>query len=194
MIKVIFRTLNVGIILALLAFNFLTLTSSAIHNAAYQLIDKLPMPHLRDNSPTAEKNRLSRKIQAIEKHNAKLKSNTKRLTNKIAKRTAKSAARSLSSVALEAVPYAGIAVLAASLGLDLKDACDTMKDIDDLEMSLDIHSQSTTSATDTEKVCGFSVPSATELSIQMKQFIQTTGEEYWDFGGFIFDYWTKQLQ
>ncbi|MDV7106139.1 hypothetical protein R3X26_17215 [Vibrio sp. TH_r3] len=155
--------------MALISLNILTVTSSVVHNAVFQLIDKLPMAHLRENSPTVRSNKLNQEIKKLERRNAKLKSNTTKLTKNIAKRTAKSAARNLGSSVVEAVPYVGIAAVIASLSLDIKDACQTMKDIDTIEANFKITNSTTTDETD--KVCGYeySIPTATELSIEVQR-------------------------
>lgn len=55
---------------------------------------------------------------------------------RVATRAQRGAVRSISSVGAEAIPVFGVAVLAGALALEVKDACDTAKDMAGLEAAL----------------------------------------------------------
>jgi len=57
-------------------------------------------------------------------------------TNSIKKRAIKTSSRSVSSMAVEAIPYAGIAAIVGVTAWELKDLCETAKDIEALNQAL----------------------------------------------------------
>jgi hypothetical protein len=57
-------------------------------------------------------------------------------TEKVKRRVQRGAARNIASVAGEAVPVVGVAVIAGALALEVKDACDTARDMAALEAGL----------------------------------------------------------
>jgi hypothetical protein len=77
---------------------------------------------------------------------------TQRFSRGVAQRLAKGANRTVSLLVGKAVPYFGIAVTVAMTSLDLKDSCDTVKEINQLALSME------ETATDESTVCGLSVP------------------------------------
>lgn len=56
----------------------------------------------------------------------------KKFSNRLATRSLANATRNLSSIAAEAVPIAGVAVVIGVTAWDLHDACETLKDINEL--------------------------------------------------------------
>lgn len=81
-------------------------------------------------------------------------------SERIAKRTASGATRNLASVFGEAVPTIGIGVIAGATAWELKDACDTMRDLHDLDVALDPANANPVDATE---VCGLKVPTKEEI-------------------------------
>ena len=79
---------------------------------------------------------------------------------RVSRRTVSGAARNAGSVVAEAIPFAGIAVLLGVTAWDLKDSCDTMKDLHELEKAFN---PGATSTPETEKVCGLKVPTKDEV-------------------------------
>ena len=77
---------------------------------------------------------------------------------RVSRRTAAGAARNAGSVVAEAIPVAGVAVVLGVTAWDLKDACDTMTDLHELELAFD--SEATSGASE---VCGLTVPTKDEV-------------------------------
>lgn len=79
----------------------------------------------------------------------------------ISRRTAVAAARNAGGVLTEVVPIAGVAAIVGITVWDLKDSCDTLRDLHELEITFD-----PSLATDLEvtEVCGLEVPSKEEIA------------------------------
>lgn len=92
-------------------------------------------------------------------------------TTGISKRIAKATARSTSSVFAESIPYVGIAVVAGVTALEVSDACDTMKDLQELERAFD-----PSAVTDENTVCGQEVPTKNEII----DYVRTSPGKAWD--------------
>lgn len=86
-------------------------------------------------------------------------------TRRVATRTARGATRSAASVFGEAVPAAGIAVIVGAAAWELKDACDTLKDLHELDLAM---SPEDANPSDVDKVCGLKVPSKEEVWTTVK--------------------------
>lgn len=95
---------------------------------------------------------------------------------RIARRTAVAASRNASSVVAEAIPYLGIAAMLGVTAYDLKDSCDTIKDLHALDVAIDPEKE--ISAEDTE-VCGLRVPTKDEVWSDVKG----QSVEAWDAAG-----------
>ena len=78
-----------------------------------------------------------------------------KITKRIAKRTTRGAIRNIASIPAEAVPYLGIPVIIAITALEIKDACETMKDVDELNKQFTVNAEIEEQAT---KVCGLKMP------------------------------------
>jgi hypothetical protein len=81
-------------------------------------------------------------------------------TNSIKKRAVKTASRSVSSMAVEAIPYAGIAAIIGVTAWELKDLCETVKDMEALNQALNpdgvlLDNQSS--------ICSMAIPNKEEL-------------------------------
>lgn len=84
---------------------------------------------------------------------------------RVSKRAAVTSAREIGSMAGEALPYAGIAVIVGATALELKDLCDTLKDMSELQRALDPD----IIVSDEEKtVCAQRVPTREELWAAVK--------------------------
>jgi hypothetical protein len=80
-------------------------------------------------------------------------------SRRVSDRVARGAARSIGSAAGEALPVAGIAVVAVATAWDLYDACETMKDLGELAAAIDPERP-----VDPSSVCGITPPTVAELS------------------------------
>ncbi len=74
-------------------------------------------------------------------------------------RTARAATTNITSIWGESVPLWGIAINVAATGFELRMACDTMRDINDLELALGGNPD----PGETDQVCGIHVPTGTEI-------------------------------
>jgi len=81
-------------------------------------------------------------------------------SGRIARRTAVAATRNSSSVVAEAIPYLGIAAMLAVTAYDLKDSCDTIKDLHELDVAIDPNKEF---GEDEAVICGLSVPTTDEV-------------------------------
>ena len=87
---------------------------------------------------------------------------TKKISSKLAARSVRSAGRNVTSSFAESIPLIGVAVVAGELAWDVYDACETMKDANELNSIFG------NSLEDQSKVCGIKVPTKDELLAQAK--------------------------
>ena len=105
------------------------------------------------------KNRLNAKTHVNFKGQRRLVSEAvQETTETVSTRLVKATARSTSSVFAESIPYVGIGVIVAVTALELKDACDTMKDLHALDVAFNPEA-----ANDEGEVCGMRVPTKNEI-------------------------------
>ena len=150
-LTIISKGITVLIIIALLTSNCRTLFNSAFYGALYgSLINVVPFQW--------HKNSLHEKWST---NNAQLKSietKTKKIANRVSKRTIRNITTNLAAVPAESIPFLGMATILAITAMDLKDACDDMKDMDELKGIF-----STSDGEQADKVCGLRVPSKDEV-------------------------------
>ena len=91
---------------------------------------------------------------------------------RIARRTMTAATRNATSVFAEAIPYLGIAAMLAVTAYDLKDSCDTIKDLHALDVAIDPTKEF---GPEENAICGLSVPTVDEVWQQVKD----GSEEAW---------------
>lgn len=86
-------------------------------------------------------------------------------TERVSRRTTLGTSRNVAATFGESVPMLGIAVVVGATAWEIKDACDTMKDLHELEVALD-----PTKANDAgvREVCGMAVPTKEELWEKVK--------------------------
>jgi hypothetical protein len=133
--KRLFLTLS---FLALIATNVLTLTS-AVFNATLSglMSTALGVQTVSD----ALRGKLDAKNRTIKKQTATLakrKTATKKFGKRLASRTKKVALASIASVPGEAIPVIGATLLIAGTGYELYEACNSMKDLDELYTDMDM--------------------------------------------------------
>lgn len=106
---------------------------------------------------------------AVAKRRAKL-IQARKVSQHIAKRTARNAAMNTSSVAGESIPYIGAGLVGAVTVADIKDGCDTLKDIDEMMMLMASDPDRST----TERVCGLAVPDVEKVLAAIREDISGT--------------------
>ena len=74
----------------------------------------------------------------------------------------RNATRNSSSVLAESIPYLGVAVVLGVTALDLHDACQTLKDMNELNAAFEQAQE------DPSKVCGLKVPNGAEVVAKIK--------------------------
>lgn len=87
----------------------------------------------------------------------------KKLSTKVAARSVKSAARNVTGMAGEAIPYIGVGLMIGITALDVKDACDNLKDLNEMHAEFDLQKE------DESKVCGMRIPSGEEIIAGVKK-------------------------
>lgn len=90
--------------------------------------------------------------------------------NRISKRAVVTSSRSVGSMAAEAIPYIGVAAIVGVTAMELKDLCDTLKDIGELQRAI-----SPEKSLDEKQrlVCAMRVPTREELWESMKSSPKT---------------------
>jgi hypothetical protein len=147
----------VSIFLGLIGLNILTLVNSAVYSAIYSVLDNMiPASWMAESLA----NKLNDKDKELKNTKSDLKAKEKKLRQMRAKvvgtrdriktRIAKNVSVNLASIPTEAIPVIGIASIVAVTAMDLKDACDTMTDLDDLSVTLGFEDVDP----ETIKVCG----------------------------------------
>lgn len=81
-------------------------------------------------------------------------------STRVSRRMATAAARNAGSVAAEAIPIAGIAVIVAVTAWDIHDSCETMKDLHALDLAFNPQADRDPEITE---VCGMTVPTRDEV-------------------------------
>ena len=94
-----------------------------------------------------------KQVGELNKKITKTKKQVGGLTRKIGIRTGRSVVRSVASIPAEAIPFIGVATTITITGLEIKDACATMKDLEELNRLLDRDAD-----IDAETTCGLKVP------------------------------------
>lgn len=81
-------------------------------------------------------------------------------SQRISQRTIQRSARNVSAVFAEAIPVVGVAVVVGVTGLELRDSCNTLKDLKELEKSFN---PTVKLEDDVQQVCGLEVPTKEEV-------------------------------
>jgi hypothetical protein len=126
------RLLLAASFLALITTNILTLTSTAFNTAVSGLMGtafgiQTVSEGLR--SKMESKNRVIKKHTAA---TAKRKAATRKFGSRLTARTNRVAAESIAAIPGEAIPFFGITLLVAGTGYELYEACNSIKDLDQL--------------------------------------------------------------
>lgn len=169
--------------LSLIASNILLITNSTYHSLSSELLGKLPFQDLLSNSPSSNLKSLEARNKILLDKNEKLKLYNKnvkvrvakitKISRRIAIRTARNISVDLGGLVAESTPYIGIGFVVMSTALDVKDGCDTIKDVNEIIDGLDEEG----SHVDESQVCGVKIPNATDLLLKTKENIGGTLDE-----------------
>lgn len=173
--KVIRRILSGLLIVILLTTNILAVTSSAFNEILHGLLSYTPAKQYLDNSPTAKKRKLEAENSKIKQRNSSLINEQKRhkvklakarqISQRVTKRVARNVAKNVAAIPTEAIPYFGVAAVVTITALDVKDGCDTVRDVNQMMEILEFDRTDT----DEQEVCGIAIPSAEEVLENIKQ-------------------------
>lgn len=185
-IKWAWRLIFVGLLVLSISLNVAMFVGGMLYNAASSAFHAMTglrpvaMQHADEvaelTSEVAQERAAKRKLRAeladtssdivtYRGQKVALKDAVNRTAERVSKRAAATSAREVTSMAGEALPYVGIAVVVGATALELRDLCDTMKDMSELQRALDPN----TRVSDEEKtVCAQRVPTRDELWAAVK--------------------------
>lgn len=110
----------------------------------------------------AENRNLSERLGTVSREKAEMEKRTrlaaKKAVGSVSARSARSVARNVAGAAGESLPVIGTAIVAGMLYMDVKDACDTLKDLNEMSRTVGAEPE------DESKVCGVRVPTQEELA------------------------------
>ena len=131
------------LILALTISNGLTLFNADFYDKLYTSLAAIAPLTWKQNS---FKQRFKNKQAKL----TRLKTHSRTITKRIAKRTVRNISANVAALAGEVVPVAGSAVVLSITAMDVYDACQDMKDLAQLQALLSFNDIQD----DTQKVCG----------------------------------------
>lgn len=140
------RLLLLVLIAGLLATNVLTLTSATFHAMMYGLLSALPVERFIKDSPTARHKKLAAQNRQLANRKTMVQQKAKLTKSRIFTRSRNMVARNAAQIPAATLPI-GIGLVIATTALDIKDACDTSREIDDLILALDLEVDSEDSST-----------------------------------------------
>ena len=135
------RVLLTATLLALIATNILTLTSTAF-NAALSGLMSAAVGVSTVSSMMQTK--LATRDKAIKKHQStanKRKAAIRKFGTRLASRTKRVAAKSIAAIPAASIPFIGVAVLIADTGYELYAACESIRDLDELYSDMGIEDE-----------------------------------------------------
>ena len=173
-------TIMILLIISLSMLNILTLINSGIHDFLYKGLSSLPVAQFLTQSPSnkqsqllRDKNKLSADLKQSRKNTARYKTNLssmkqkiKKISANIAARSVKNTTRNMASIPAESIPWIGTGVIIAVTAIDIKDSCDTMKDMNEIMKTLELNEYND----ETDTICGKKVNFKNEYS-EMKDNI-----------------------
>lgn len=164
----------VGIALALVLLNVATVTNEKVHDTGYSAVKAIlasvlaeeALSRLLSNSPTTKTQALEKRHVALERSHREIETKhaelkrvtgkriviTQNFTKRLASRVAVGASRAAATAIPKATPFVGTAVVVAITAADLYDACQTMKEISELNGELGLERE------DPTRVCGLKPP------------------------------------
>jgi len=186
LLRSLFRISKVSILaialIAALVLNIATLTVGAVYDVMSSAIEFVAARSTVDLLTIRSKHRAE--VSTLKNANARLagkldgathvrfkgqrrtiKSAVRETTQGISRRVAKATARSTGSVLGESIPYLGIGAIIAVTAWEIHDACETMKDLHELEVAF--NPEAADDPTHSE-VCGAQVPTKDEIITALK--------------------------
>jgi len=130
------RLLLILTLLALVATNILTLTSTAFNTTLSGLVGTAL--GIRTVSSMMQ-SKLATQGKVIKKHQStatRRKAATRKFGTRLASRTKRVAATSIAAIPAESVPFLGVSLLIAGTSYELYEACETIEDLDQLYSDL----------------------------------------------------------
>jgi hypothetical protein len=127
--------------LALITTNILTLTNTAFNAALSGLVGTAL--GIRTVSSMVQSKLISQD-KAIKKNRStalKRKAATRKFGTRLASRTRRVAAKSIAAIPAESIPFIGVAVLIADTGYALYEACESIRDLDELYADMGIEDE-----------------------------------------------------
>lgn len=85
----------------------------------------------------------------------------RRLSSSLARRIPKSVSRHVSTMAGTSIPYIGVGVLVAMTALDIKDGCESLRDLNEMNRAMGLERE------DESQVCAMQVPTREEVIAQV---------------------------
>jgi hypothetical protein len=136
-----------------------------------------PLPEVSERRAELEREigKLEDRFLQLEKTNQELKASNEQLRQKLrvaavagkgfsrslARRTFSRVSRHIAAAGGAAVPYVGAGVLSGMVRLDVRDGCETLEELNDLNRALDLD------AVETSRVCVMQVPSGEQILAQV---------------------------
>ncbi|NOQ63161.1 MAG: hypothetical protein GQ582_01455 [Methyloprofundus sp.] len=181
--QVIRSLLLILMLLGLISTNILSITNAKFHDLLSGLLSQIPITDFMSKSKskkfqslTAENKRLQKQSKELTTENKRLQKQNKvfkqknhirkvkivearKISKIIVKRTAKNVALNMTSIAGEAVPYIGIALILSVTAHDIIDGCQTIKDTNRLLNLLDVDELKSKE----NQVCGMKVPTEQQV-------------------------------
>lgn len=176
----VFRTLRRGVwllvVVVLLGFNLATLTIASLNMAVSGALAAVSGVQTVSQGLRRDKAVLGSRAKALEKKNTRLarqaqrqaavRTKSKSVVRRVQRRVALGATRNVGSIAAESIPMAGIAVVLGVTALELKDACDTARDLEELAVALGAEEPDAEEGT---AVCGLEMPSREEITARVAE-------------------------
>ena len=110
----------------------------------------------------SENSKLNNRLGTVSREKAEMENRTRHAAKKamrnVSARSARGVARNVAGAAGESLPVIGTAIVAGMVYMDVKDACDTLKDLNEMSRAVGIEPE------DESKVCGVRVPTQEELA------------------------------
>lgn len=149
----------------LIVLNVLSLVSASVHGFLYKGLSSLPISGLLGNSPTKrysklsnEKKILNKKLTTAERRLALSQktppkqaiSKVRTITKRIVNRSVRNTVRNVGLTPAESIPFVGTGLVIFATAYDVKDSCDTMKDMNEIMSTMGLNEFDG----EADKVCG----------------------------------------
>ena len=135
------------LVISLIISNGLTLFNANFYDALFSALAQLAPLHWKKNSKSVKLKQQKTLVK-------NLKSKTKTITQRVAKRTSRNIAANIAAIPGESIPVVGIGIVIAITAMDLHDACEDLKDMDELSKLVGFDSNKN----QTNKICGMEIP------------------------------------